>query len=124
VFDLPGNIQLLVDVKTKLLNLASSPKAYNVDKFLETLAAGNKILSFFFIGIDSANQITKTRLVSVLDDTILKATRIQFHWAGRNSRGVTQLTGDLTSLFDRQFREAVNVADAEKFLHMLMATHK
>ncbi len=120
VFNLPGNIQLLVDVKTKLVNLASSPKAYNVDKFLETLAGGNKTLSFFFIGIDLASQVTKTRLVSLLDDTILKATRIQFHWAGRNSRGVTQLTGDLSSIFDRQFREAVNVADAEKFLRMLM----
>ena len=124
LFDLPGNVQLLVDVKTKLVNLTSSPKAYNVDKCLETLAAGNKILSFFFIGIDSANQITKTRLVSVLDGTILKATRIQFHWAGRNSRGVTQLTGDLSSIFDGQFREAVNVADAEKFLHMLIEIHK
>jgi hypothetical protein len=119
-FTLPDGVRVLVDVKTKLLNLASSPKGYNIDKFLTLLSTGNNALSFFFVGIDLARHSLCTRLVSVLDNTILHATRIQFHWAGRNSRGVTQLTGDLSSIFAAAFRETVNPAEAETFLRMLM----
>jgi hypothetical protein len=123
-FSLPGDIRVLVDVKTKLLNLASSPKGYNIDKFLALLATGNTALSFFFVGIDIAGRSVRTRLVSVLDSTIRKATRIQFHWAGRNSRGVTQLTGDLSSIFAADFREAIKPEEAEIFLRMLMDIRK
>ncbi|HXC44635.1 MAG TPA: hypothetical protein VNY51_14080 [Candidatus Dormibacteraeota bacterium] len=118
-FELP-DAHLLVDVKTKLLNLASSPKGYNVDKFLTLLSTGTAALSFFFVGIDLAKHSISTRLVSVLDSAILKATRVQFHWAGRNSRGVTQLTGDLGGIFAPTFRETVSLAEAETFLRMLV----
>jgi hypothetical protein len=118
-FELP-NGRLLIDVKTKLLNLASSPKGYNIDKFLTLLSTGNTVLSFFFVGIDLGRRSIGTRLVSVLDSTILKATRIQFHWAGRNSRGVTQLTGDLSGIFTTAFRETISLAEAETFLRTLI----
>jgi hypothetical protein len=115
-----GELRLLVDVKTKLLNLASSPKGYNIDKLLIQLSNGNCSLSFFFVGIDSQERSVVTRLVSVLDNAILKATRIQFHWAGRNSRGVTQLIGDLSPIFLPAFRERIDSASADLFLKKLV----
>jgi hypothetical protein len=112
--------EILIDIKTKLLGLASSPKAYNIDKALRVLARGNTLLCFFFVGIDLDRGQILTRLVSVFDRMILAATRIQDLWAGRNSRGVTQLTGDLTDIFSPAYREVVDVAEAEAFLERLI----
>jgi hypothetical protein len=112
--------EIRIDIKTKLFGLASNPKAYNIDKVLRVLAAGNLLLCFFFVGIDRDRRQVSTRLVSVLDRPILRATRIQFHWAGRNSRGVTQLTGDLSSIFNATYRGLVDVAEAEAFLESLI----
>ena len=119
-FTLQIGTTVFVDVKTKLLALSSSPKGYNIDKALKTLAQGNTILCFFFVGIDIASRSVASRLVSVLDRTILAATRIQFHWAGRNSRGVTQLTGGLAALFAPRFREQVDSTTAKAFLQQLI----
>ena len=112
--------EVKIDIKTKILALASSPKAYNIDKVLKELATGNVVFSFFFIGIDVEASNIKTCLVSIFDRTILEATRVQFHWAGRNSRGVTQLTGDFVSIFNPHFSEAVDVPLAQKFLKELI----
>jgi hypothetical protein len=115
---------VFVDVKTKLLALSSSPKGYNIDKVLITLAQGRTVFSFLFVGIDQRTRSLFTRLVSILDRRILAATRIQFHWAGRNSRGVTQLTGDLSSFFDPAFVEFVEVVQARAFLRQLIDLKK
>jgi len=111
---------VLVDVKTKMITLASSPKGYNVEKLLRTLAAGRTVFSFFFIGIDLPARRTYGRLVSILDRTILAATKVQFHWAGRNSRGVTQLAGDLSMIFSPTFSEDIDTVSAKEFLKMLI----
>lgn len=120
-FQLQIGATVLVDVKTKMLTLSSSPKGYNIDKILSCLARGNTAFSFFFIGLDPDRQQVKTRLVSILDKTIIGCTRVQFHWAGRNSRGVTQLTGDLSVFFSPSFREAIDVGNAQNFLKALIA---
>lgn len=120
MFVLEAGLEVHVDVKTKLLNRASSPKGYNIDKFLKLLATGNGLLAFFFVGIDLKEYLLVTRLVSALDDTILMATRIQFHWAGRNSRGVTQLAGDLSPIFADDFKESIHTAKAVAFLQKLI----
>ena len=112
--------EVKIDIKTKILTLASSPKAYNIDKVLKELATGNTVFSFFFIGIDIEANTIKTCLVSIFDQTILRATRVQFHWAGRNSRGVTQLTGDFSPIFDSGFSEAIDTFAVEKFLKKLI----
>ena len=110
---------VLVDVKTKMLTLSSAPKGYNIDKILSCLAKGGTAFSFFFIGLDPDRNDVKTSLVSILDKTIIGCTRVQFHWAGRNSRGVTQLTGDLSVVFSPTFRETINVGSAQEFLKSL-----
>ena len=113
--------RVCIDVKTKVLDLSSNPKAYNVDKFLETLADAGTVFSFFFVGIDSSRQELKTALVSALDSTLLSATRVQFHWAGRNSRGVTQLSGAFSSVFEEDFEEHIDVDIACTFLNDLLS---
>jgi hypothetical protein len=119
-FTLRGGTRVLVDVKTKVLALTSSPKGYNIDKFIAALAGGNTVFAFFFIGADVENRRVVTRLISVFDKTILNATRIRYHWAGRNSRGVTQLTGDLTPVFEGGFRELIEPHNAKGFLQKLI----
>lgn len=117
---LPSGVRLLVDIKSKMLNLKSSPKGYNIDKMLKELGAGHTAISFFFIGIDVDRKKTQTSLVSIFDQTILKATRVQFHWAGRNSRGVTQLTGKFASVLEPEFSESIDVGKAQSFLNGLI----
>ena len=112
--------EVKVDIKTKILALTSSPKGYNIDKVLEALASGNTVFSFFFVGINLDSEYAVTCLVSILDEMILSATRIQFHWAGRNSRGVTQLTGDISRIFEPDFSETVNIKKARDFLQSLI----
>lgn len=112
--------EVKIDIKTKILSLTSSPKGYNIDKTLKALSDGNTVVSFFLVGVNIEEEYLVTCLVSIFDKTILNATRIQFHWAGRNSRGVTQLTGDLKTLFGSDFKEEVNVSDSQAFLQKLI----
>ena len=112
--------EVKIDIKTKILSLSSSPKGYNVDKTLKVLADGNTVVSFFFVGVNIEEEYLVTCLVSIFDKTILNATHIQFHWAGRNSRGVTQLSGDLKSIFNPDFAEDINISAAQAFLRRLI----
>jgi hypothetical protein len=117
---LRDGVSLMVDIKTKRLNLKSSPKGYNIDKTLGLFARGKSAFSFYFVGLDIAKESISTKLVSVLDTNIIDATRIQFHWAGRDSRGVTQLTGDLSWVFDAGYVETIDVSKAKRFLKTLV----
>jgi hypothetical protein len=116
VFDLSTGERLIVDIKTKLLDRASAPKAYNIDKMLRTLSQADTTFAFFFIGLNVVRQITRSRLVSIFDPVIVSATRIQTHWAGRASRGVTQLTGDLSRIFETTYRASVDIKAGEALL--------
>jgi hypothetical protein len=120
MFTLANGLQLIVDIKTKLLNHASAPKAYNIDKMLQLLAAPGTVFSFFFVGLDVARSALFTRLISIFDPTILKATRIQTHWAGRASRGVTQLSGDLTPIFSTGYRPGVDTVGGRTLLQQFL----
>jgi hypothetical protein len=89
VFD---NHHTETDVKTKIVLLNSNPKAYNIDKFLEFHNRSNTVFLFYFIGID-AEKIFNNILISVYQKDLVKSTILLRHWAGRNSRGVTQFEG-------------------------------
>lgn len=89
VFD---NHHTETDVKTKIVLLNSNPKAYNIDKFLEFHNRSKTVFLFYFIGID-AEKIFNNILVSVYQQDLVKSTILLRHWAGRNSRGVTQFEG-------------------------------
>lgn len=119
-YDLPSGTHLLIDLKTKLFGLSSNPKAYNIDKMLSTLAAGNSVFSFYFLGIDLQKGRLETNLVSFLDETIINCTRVQHHWAGRNTRGVTQLTTGYEVVIDPLYQERIFPGLAGEFLLSLL----
>lgn len=109
-----------VDIKTKILSLKANPKGYNIEKMLKLLALGNTVFSFFFVGISIESRFIITRLVSIFDKSILNATKELDLWAGRNSRGVTQLIGNLKRVFDPDFFETIDVKQAQEFLKKLI----
>lgn len=120
VFPLRDRSRVLVDIKTKVLSLQSNPKGFNIDKYLRSLSDGRTVISFFFVGLSPSTGVVRTGFASTLDKTVINATHVQFHWAGRNSRGVTQLTRDLSAVFDPGFQERVDAARARVFLQELM----
>ena len=112
--------ELVIDVKTKLLNRASAPKAYNVDKFLRLLAQTNSVFAFFMIGIDTEQRTVSGRLLTVLDDTLRNSTVVQHHWAGRGSRGVTQLSGNFGRALSPNYHSSICIESAKSFLKGLI----
>ena len=120
---LSSGIELLIEIKTKLLDKSksSNPKAYNIDKMLEKLSLGNTAFVFLFIGIDIENSVVTSSIVSIFDESIIVGTRKQDHWSGLNSRGTTQLTGDtMESIFSDSFQERIVRGNSKKFLRWLM----
>lgn len=80
------------DIKTKVLFLQGNPKAYNIDKMLRFLAEEKSVYLIFLIGIEQDGTLV-TRLCSLFDQRLISGTTTVHHWAGRNSRGVTQFYG-------------------------------
>jgi len=114
------NYQTTTDIKTKIMILNSNPKAYNIDKFLEFMSIDNSVLMFYFIGVD-ATKIVNTTLVSVYQENIIDTTAIQFHWAGRNSRGVTQFDGTtIHNLINNPTNNKIDTKKAKTFLTTIM----
>jgi len=119
--DLGGGRLLVIDIKTKLLDRASAPKAYNVDKMLSLLARPGSVLAFLMIGVNIQAGTVSARLLPVLENALLAATGIRHHWAGRSSRGVTQLSGRFERASDPNYQPSVDVARAREFLEQLLA---
>jgi len=80
------------DIKTKIMVLNSNPKVFNLDKMLSFLSSDNSVFMFYFVGIDF-DKILNPVLVSMFHHKDLENTILIKHWAGRNSRGVSQLNG-------------------------------
>lgn len=112
---------LIIDIKTKLADRASAPKAYNVDKMLAFLARPGSVLAFLMLVVDTRSGTLSARLLPVLESSILDATGVQHHWAGRVSRGVTQLSGQFGRGAASDYRPKVDLARARAFLLELLA---
>ena len=108
------------DIKTKTLFLDSNPKAYNIDKLLEFLSTQKSVYMIYLLGINEDKRIV-AQLVSVFDDRLIRATNLQQHWAGRNSRGVAQFNGKaLVKILEQGNVSNINHGEAEKFLQRLI----
>lgn len=112
---------LVIDIKTKLVDRASAPKAYNVDKALAFLAEPGSVLAFLMVGVDIHAATVSARLLPVLESSLLDATAIQHHWAGRSSRGVTQLSGRFHRASEHGYDPKVEIDRAQAFLEELLA---
>lgn len=108
------------DVKTKIMVLDSNPKAYNLDKMLEFLALQKSVFMFYFIGVDP-DRIVNTVLVSMFQKDLLSSTILLKHWAGRNSRGVTQFEGKTISRIILYPNSEIDSKAASAFLSKVIA---
>ena len=108
------------DIKTKVLFLDGNPKAYNIDKLLEFLSLKDSIYMIYLLGVDEDGRIV-SRLCSAFDPRLIEATNIQHHWAGRNTRGVTQFVGSaLRDILLSDGPTGINQDIAYDFLDVLM----
>ncbi len=109
------------DIKTKVIYLNSNPKAYNVDKFLKQMADSKSVFLFFFIGVNEES-IFKTLLCSVYHGKLIDNTILQFHWSGRNTRGVAQFYGTAIDemLNEQSFVNDIDTTKSETFLQELL----
>lgn len=116
-----NNGDTYTDIKTKVIYLNSNPKAYNVDKFLKQMADSRSIFLFFFIGVDEKS-IFKTLLCSVYHGKLIDNTILQFHWAGRSTRGAAQFNGIAIDemLKEANFTNNICVDKAKSFLKQLL----
>ena len=103
------------DIKTKVLFLSSNPKGYNIDKLLSFLSTEKSVYLIYVVAIDEHRHIS-TRLCSMYNRQILDGTRIIKHWAGRNSRGVTQYDGSALESTIFEFDNTINAYAAERFI--------
>lgn len=96
--------------------LNSNPKAYNLDKMLSFLSNDKSVFMFYFIGIDF-DKVLNPVLVSMFHDKVLENTILIKHWAGRNSRGVSQLNGaKIKELFTDSKPANISLENSVKFL--------
>jgi hypothetical protein len=112
---------LVIDVKTKLTDRASAPKAYNVDKMLALLSRPNSVFAFFMLLVDTQSGAVSARLLPILESSLLEVTGVQHHWAGRSSRRVTQLSGRFARGGELDYQPSVDLPKAKQFLAKLLA---
>jgi hypothetical protein len=108
------------DVKTKIMILSSNPKAYNLDKILEFLAAEKSVFMFYFVGVDPT-RIVNTVLISMFQTDLLASTILLKHWSGRNSRGVSQFEGKTIEALIKSPKSEIDTTKAVEFLKKLIA---
>lgn len=108
------------DVKTKIMILASNPKAYNLDKMLEFLGGDRSVFMFYFVGVEPG-RIVSTVLVSMFQTRLLDATILLKHWSGRNSRGVTQFEGRAINHLIEHPEQDIDERRAGVFLEQVIA---
>ena len=113
--------ETFTDIKTKVVYLNSNPKAYNVDKFLKKMSEARSVFLFYFIGIDE-DSIFRTLLCSVYHDKLIDSTILQFHWAGRSTRGTAQFNGKAIDemLSEDDFKNSIDANKAKSFLENLL----
>lgn len=119
-YNIAGGNRLVIDIKTKLIDRASAPKAYNIDKMLSFLAEPNSVFAFLMIGVSLNDQTVTARLLPIFDTALLQATGVQHHWAGRTSRGVTQLSGRFGRASAADYVPSINLVESEHFLKKLV----
>jgi hypothetical protein len=108
------------DVKTKIMILDSNPKAYNLDKILEFLAEKRSVFLFYFVGVESGS-IVNTVLVSMFQEDLLDSTILLRHWAGRNSRGVSQFEGKAITRLIIEPQININEENSKIFLERILS---
>lgn len=103
------------DIKTKVLFLSSNPKGYNIDKLLSFLSEEKSVYLVYVVAVDE-NRTIQTRLCSIFNRQLLSGTRIIRHWAGRNSRGVTQYEGRALEAIVKDFDFGIDYDSSQNII--------
>ncbi len=114
-----GTYMTETDIKTKVLFLSSNPKGYNIEKLLQFLAESRSVYLICVVAINDKGQI-KTQLCSIYNKQLLSGTRIIHHWAGRNSRGVTQYRGEVLAAAVEDFDAHIDEGEAQAFISQML----
>lgn len=116
------NYNVSVDIKSKMLSKNSSPKGYNIDKFLKFLSGENNVYLIYIVAIDDSDNIY-TKLLSVFDEDILDSTDIVHQWSGINSRGTAQFNGNVIKnlVIDDSKSNKINLDKSKSFLSNLIS---
>ena len=118
-----ATLHAYVDIKVKVVYLNSNPKAFNIDKFLKTMAEDNSVFLFYFVGFNE-NSICNTILCSVYHKELVNCLIVQPHWAGRQSRGCAQYNGKIIKemverkIFTNDIDKKIAMQQLNKFLGM------
>lgn len=120
VYEVSNQVRVLIDIKTKLAHLNSSPKAFNIDKTLKILSKNDQIFCFLILVINVERQNIESRLIPILANEFINMLRVQHHWAGRNSRGVTQISGNINALVDKRNSLSFHIESAKSYLKGLL----
>lgn len=107
------------DIKTKVLFLSSNPKGYNIDKLLSFLSDERSVYMIYVVAVDKNKNIS-TRLCSMYNRQLLSGTRVIKHWAGRNSRGVTQYDGHSLEEIVSNFDCTIDLEESERYIRELL----
>ena len=94
-------------LRQKFCSYPVTPKGYNIDKLLSFLSEEKSVYLVFVVAIDEDRTI-QTRLCSMFNRQLLSGTRIIKHWAGRNSRGVTQYEGRVLEAIVEDFDSGID----------------
>jgi hypothetical protein len=75
---------------------------------------------FYFVGVDVA-RIVNTVLVSMFERQLLRSTLLLRHWAGRNSRGVSQFEGSAINRLIANPTSLIDLDESVAFLRRVIA---
>jgi len=87
---------------------------------LSFLSTENSVYLIYVVAIDEDKKIS-TQLCSMFNNQLLSGTRIIRHWAGRNSRGVTQYDGTALENIVSDFDGSVDEKEAKLFIEKCLA---
>ena len=77
------------------------------------------VFLFYFVGINEDNNI-ETVLCPVYCKKLIEGTRIQTHWSGRSSRGVTQFDGEMINNLIKKKNIAIDDQKAKDWVQYLL----
>ncbi|MDR2082229.1 MAG: hypothetical protein LBP35_01115 [Candidatus Ancillula trichonymphae] len=110
---------IATDIKTKVMIFNSAPKAYNLDKILEFLSKENSVFLFYFVGI-MPKQVIGQVLISMFQDDLRNTTHLLAHWAGRNSCGVAQFSGQVLDNLINNPNNNIDIKKSQEFFNHLI----
>jgi len=80
----------------------------------------DSIFMLFFVGIDYEKKTIATKLVSMFQEKLVDNIIIQNHWAGRNSRGVSQFNGNVIKDIILNESNSISIEKSISFLNKLI----